>query len=178
MSDGTRYPTVAPPATTPKAKKVRPIPPKLKICLEAMLDGRAKSMAEGAKVAGCTRQYIWNTLNKRPDALAWIQARAAKMLGLGAAAATARMMELMHSDSSRTAFESSRFVLGLNGFRVANDPSVNINLVSTPRAGFLIDLREDNRSPLPDVTMEEGAAGAVIVDGDATAPKMIDAKVD
>jgi hypothetical protein len=109
------------PATTPKAKKAKPLPAKVKIALDAMLSGEAKSMAAAARIAKCSRQYIFQQLDKRPDIIAWIQNRAARTLGLGAAQAAVRMLELIHSDSSRTAFESSRFVLGLSGFRVATD---------------------------------------------------------
>jgi hypothetical protein len=151
-----------------KSKKQRPIPPKLKVCLEAMLDGSAKTMADGAAIAGCSRQYVHKALEEHPHALQWYHARIAKKLGLSAAAAASKAIELLDSASDRVKFETSRFLLGLSGFRVANDPSVNINIVQ--RAGFLIDLREDISAPPPEI--EKGAAGATLLDS----PRVIEGK--
>jgi hypothetical protein len=169
-------PNHLPPA---KPKKAKPIPAKIKIALEARLDGRAKSLAEAGKIANCSKQYIWGVLNKRPDMLQWYQNRIAKMLALGAGAAGAKMIELIESESSRTSFEASRFVLGLSGYRVATDAGVQVNIASPyARAGFILDLRRGRGSagPLPEgFAVPPGAAGATIND-DTPAVKVIDVK--
>jgi hypothetical protein len=92
--------------------------------------------------------------------LQWYQNRIAKMLALGAGAAATKMLELIDSDSSRTSFESSRFVLGLSGFRVANDPGVQVNVVQA--TGFCIDLTGKSGRPGPVVRHESGA-GVVVM---------------
>jgi hypothetical protein len=81
-----------------------------------------------AKVAGISREYLSRTTSKRPDITAWAQSRTARVLGLGASIAAAKMLELIHSDSSRTSFEASRHVLALSGIASANQPQVSVNV--------------------------------------------------
>jgi hypothetical protein len=50
------------------------------------------------------------------------------------------MLELIHSDSSRTSFEASRHVLALSGLKPAPDANVSVNLEL--KAGYIIDLTE------------------------------------
>lgn len=157
-------PNFAPPApvpTTAPKPKARPIPKKVKIAVEAMLAGKARNLTQAAKAAGISREYLSRTLSARPDIVVWAQNRAARVLGIGASVAAAKMLELLNSNSSRVQFESSRFVLGAAGIGVARDANVNVSVGIELKAGYVIDLSEP------------GQAAAKVVGGEA---KVIDAK--
>jgi hypothetical protein len=173
------YPAPAPSPDLPAARptvpvpKARPIPKKIRNALEAMLAGKAKNLIAAAKVAGISREYLSRTLSARPDIVTWVQARAARTLGIGASVAAAKMLELIFSNSSRTSFEASRHVLALSGLKPPADATVNVNVVQS--VGYCIDLR--GRTDRPAVRQESGA-GVVITNAedDSAAGVVIDAK--
>jgi hypothetical protein len=55
------------------------------------------------------------------DIVVWAQNRAARVLGIGASVAAAKMLELIHSSSQRVGFEASRHVLALAGLKPTLD---------------------------------------------------------
>jgi hypothetical protein len=172
VTDPTKLPTPAAerpapaPAIAAPVKKARPIPGKIKTALEAMLVGKARNLTQAAKAAGISREYLSRTLSARPDIVVWAQNRAARVLGIGASVAAAKMLDLIHSNSSRVQFESSRHVLALAGIKPASDASVSVNVGIELKAGYVIDLSE----------RDEPAAR--IVGGAVIDAKPVDAKAD
>ena len=113
-------PPAVPTPTTAPHPRARPIPRKVRDAIEAMQSGKAKNLAQAAKCAGVSRQYLSQTLSKRPDVVQWATNRMARILGIGASVAGAQMLELTHSSSSRVSFEASRHLLVLAGIAPAN----------------------------------------------------------
>jgi hypothetical protein len=124
--------------TTAPQPRARPIPRKIKDAIEAMLSGKARNLTQAAKVAGISREYLSRTLTNRPDVVEYAKNRAARVLGIGASVAAAKMMELIHSSSQRVGFEASRHVLALSGIKPPPDTSMNVNIEL--KAGYVIDL--------------------------------------
>lgn len=143
-------PAVAEPAARPTVpqRKARPIPKKIRNAIEAMLAGKAKNLTTAAKAAGISREYLSRTLSARPDIVIWAQNRAARVLGIGASVAAAKMLALIHSSSQRVGFEASRHVLALAGLKPASDASVSVNVGIELRAGYVIDLSERDGPPM------------------------------
>jgi hypothetical protein len=129
------------PTTAPKPK-ARPIPRTIKDALETMLSGKARNLTQAAKSAGISREYLSRTLSARPGVVQYARDKAARVLGIGASVAAAKMLELLNSSSSRVQFESSRFVLGAAGIGVARDANVNVSVGIELKAGYVIDLSE------------------------------------
>jgi hypothetical protein len=157
----------ASPTTATQPKKARPIPKTIEAAFSALLDGGAKNLTQASKVAGCSREYLSRFLSRRPDAVTLLQQRAARVLGVASTVAAARMAALIHAESEHVSFRAAEHVLGVSGISPAKDPQVNVSV--SVRSGWLLDLREDTRSPLP--TIEDSAAGGVIVDAEPIEPK-------
>ena len=83
-------------------QQCRRIPRKIKDALEAMLSGKAKNLTQAAKAAGISREHLSRTLSARPEIVVWAENRARRVLGIGATVAAAKMLELVHSNSSRS----------------------------------------------------------------------------
>lgn len=128
-----------------------------------MLEGKAKNLTEAARLIGCSRVYLSRTLTKRPDALAYMQQRGARHLGVTVPVAAARMARLIHAGSEHVAFRASEHVLGVAGIAPANQPQINVNVEL--RAGYVIDLSEP------------GQPEHKIVGGQVIEEKPIDAKL-
>lgn len=155
-------PPAVPTPTTAPHPRARPIPRKVRDAIEAMQSGKAKNLAQAAKCVGVSRQYLSQTLSKRPDVVVWATNRMARILGIGASVAGAQMLELTHSSSSRVSFEASRHVLALAGIAPANQPQVSVNV--SVRAGWVIDLSE-NHQP------EQKIVGGQVIDAKPIAAK-------
>ena len=159
-----RPPQFTPPApvptTTPQPKKARPIPRTIQDVIEALVSGKAKNLTDAAKLVGVSREYCSRFLSKRPDAVTYMQQRAARVLGVASTVAAARMAALIHAESEHVSFRAAEHVLGVSGIAPANQPQVNVNI--DVKAGYVIDLREPE---------EIAADKAKVIDG-----TVIDAK--
>lgn len=157
-------PTLPEPKATPAPQRKAPrIPPKVVEMADALLEGRARNLSQAAELVGCTRQYASQVFKQRPDCVAYVQQRAARALGISSAVAAAKMQSLIHAESEHVSFRAADRVLGINGIAPPRDPQVSVNV--SVRSGYILDLRERDAGPLPDdFKIEEGRAGAVIVD--------------
>jgi hypothetical protein len=100
--------------------------------------GKQKNLTEAARLVGVSREYCSRFLSKRPDAVAYMQQRAARILGVASTVAAARMAALIHAESEHVSFRASEHVLGVAGIAPANQPQVNVNVEL--KAGWDIDL--------------------------------------
>jgi hypothetical protein len=132
-------PAPALPTTAPKPKQ-RPIPNTVHAAIDALLNGSATNLTQAAKVAGCSREYLSRFLSKRPDAVTYMQQRAARVLGVASTVAAARMASLIHAESEHVSFRAAEHVLGVSGIAPANQPQVSLSVEL--RAGYVIDLSE------------------------------------
>jgi hypothetical protein len=137
-----KSPDFAPPApallTTALKPKQRPIPKTILAVIGALLDGTATNLTKASKVGGCSREYASRFLSKRPDAVALMQQKSARILGIASTVAAARMAALIHAESEHVSFRAAEHVLGVSGIAPANQPQVSINIDVKP--GYVIDL--------------------------------------
>jgi hypothetical protein len=153
-------PDLPPVRPTVPAPKARPIPRKIKAAIEAVQSGKAKNWTAGAKAAGISREYLSRTLSARPDIIEWAQNRAKRLMALGVCIATPKMIELVHSNSQRVAFEASRHIQACAGIKPAADANMSVSIEL--KAGYVIDL--SGRKPRGElgVNVTEYEAGRVI----------------
>jgi hypothetical protein len=155
-------PEIAAPAVCPTMpqKKARPIPRKIKAAIEAVQSGKAKNWTAGAKAAGISREYLSRTLSARPDIIEWAQNRAKRLMALGVCIATPKMIELVHSNSQRVAFEASRHIQACAGIKPAADANMSVSIEL--KAGYVIDLSGRNPGDRAGAKVIEYEAGRVI----------------
>jgi hypothetical protein len=147
--------------------KLRKPPPKVRAAIEALVTGQVKTIKAAAEKVGLTRERLSRAFSE-PHIAEALRTRAAREVALSSGRAAARLNQLIDSSSQKVALDATKFSLGVAGIKPAADSQVNIDLEI--RAGYVIDLRENDRSPLPNVTID--GAGGVVVDE----AKAIDAK--
>jgi hypothetical protein len=166
----------APPAVPATARQPKPrlIPRKVRQAIELIVTGVCKTKQAAADRVGMPRETLSRWLHK-PSGAEALRARAAHEVASSAGRAAARLNQLIDSTSQKVSLEATKYSLGVAGIKPASEPtSVNVGVQV---AGYVIDLRDRaDRGPLPAVTIEDGAAGAVVVDSEASAPKAIDAE--
>jgi hypothetical protein len=130
----------------------------------AFLDNVAQGMTIdlAAKAAGLSPRH-GHRLWAMDVTKAHIRSRAAERLVLAAPRAAERMVELMASESQRTAFQAAELILGVNAIKppaAPSGPSVNIGIgIGGSTAGFCIVTREQREAF--DKLVATGAIGAV-----------------
>lgn len=108
-----------------------------------LTDGTTKTLTETAKQVGMTREGLSKAL-QRPSVQEALRKRIVSVLGAGAAAASARLIELLSSDNGMVGFQSSKLLLALSGFQPAQRGGVSVNIHGG--TGFVVDLREPNEA--------------------------------
>jgi predicted HTH domain antitoxin len=115
----------------------------IKIAIEAMASGTARSITDAAELAGLTREALSRAL-KRENVKSYMLDAIRRTLGVGAVRAAHRMRELMEGSANDMAvFQSARFLLATGAGVVPPEPrnaAVNINLNGDVKAGFVIKL--------------------------------------
>jgi hypothetical protein len=149
-------------AKPPTKRRKRRISPAVIHALELWATGRAKNKTEAATMASITPEWFGKML-KRPETGVLVEQMTRRLFAEGQIRATARMMDLMDSSSSKVSFEASRFVLAVNKIAPPRDGGnvVNFNLGGAGDGpGFIIELVRPD-----DEVMEGhiGPAGGVIV---------------
>jgi hypothetical protein len=138
------------------AKKVRGpyrLSPRLLKVIELLATNECSSISAACDAAGFERRSFYYAMKRKP-VRRFLEERTRAVLGVSQARASERMRELMESENQMTAFNASRFVLGVAGHAPAERPAVSVNLDFRP--GYIVDLGGGNRiSPMP-------AGGAVI----------------
>ena len=127
--------------TLPISSRARPIPAKVREAIAALVCGRAKTVTAAAEQVGLSREHLSRELS-RPHIVEHLRTRAARTVAIASGRASARMTELIDSDSEHVSFDASRHVLATAGIKPAADPNINLNV--EVRAGYVIDLRDDD----------------------------------
>jgi hypothetical protein len=149
------------PATNPQPQP-RPIPKRVREAIKLYTEGHAKTWALAADKGKISREHLSRCLGK-PHIAAYLRNRAAHVVAMGVGRAAPRLNQLMDSPSQKVALDAVKFSLGTAGIKPTSD-AANVNV--SVRSGYIIDLRDraSKNDPLPQIDIEEGAAGAVIVD--------------
>jgi hypothetical protein len=124
MTDGTRAPQFSPPApvsTTAPAPKRRTVPKKIRLAVDALASGEARTVKEAAeKFGGISREYLSRSLSK-PECAQYLKDKAARAVAMGAARAAAKLNELVDSTSQKVALDAAKYSLGVAGIKPATD---------------------------------------------------------
>jgi hypothetical protein len=147
------------PMSRPATPNLRKPPPKVRAAIEALVTGQVKTIKAAAEKVGLTRERLSRAFSE-PHIAEALRTRAAREVALSSGRAAARLNQLIDSTSQKVALDATKFALGVAGIKHASD-AVNVN-VGVKVAGYVIDLRENDRSPLPNVTID--GAGGVVVD--------------
>jgi hypothetical protein len=121
-------------------KKPR-ITKKVRIAIQALVDGKAKNNSDAAEQAGISRQYFQKKLND-PAVLQYMNERVLRSVVTTAPRAAAVKRELLDSPNEMVRDRASSFVLGVAGIRPeaspasalgsANAPGVVIQIITAP----------------------------------------------
>lgn len=102
--------------------KPKPISAKVRIAIDAMVDGSAKDITAAAEVAKLSREHLSRQLN-RPHITAFFRQKVERYLVLNAAKAGRTKISLLDSPNEMVRDRSSSYVLSLAG--IAPNPEPN-----------------------------------------------------
>jgi hypothetical protein len=122
----------------------RRISKRVNAAIDLLVSGDVKTIKEAAEKVGMARESLSRALSTAYIA-EHLRTKVLKSLAMAAARAGAVKVDLLDSDNAIARDKASSFVLGLAGIQPATIPSVNLNIEM--KAGFVIDLSEDD--PLP-----------------------------
>jgi hypothetical protein len=128
-----------PPAVEPLPKRISA---KVRRAVDLMVSGETKKICETAEKVGLVRESLSRALSV-PHVAQYLRTQTARRLAIAAARAGAVKGELLDSANELVRDRASTFVLGLAGIAPASTPSINLNIEA--KAGFVIDLSEDDR---------------------------------
>jgi hypothetical protein len=132
----------------PKADKPPIIPPHVAQGIAAMLDGRATTITQAAKLAGMSKGAFGEAL-KRPAIRAFYERETGTALHRAQMRAAAKMVGLIEAPSSKVSFEAAKHVLATAGHGPAERPLAQISI--DIKAGYILDLRDPNQEEAPRV---------------------------
>jgi hypothetical protein len=126
------------PTTTKKLRKRR-ISPKIVQAIELLAKGECRTQKQAAERVGVSEEWL-STMLGRDETRVLLEQTVRKSLRTGTVRASARLIELLDSNSSRTALEASKHVLAISGHAPPRDgATVNIH-GGEGAAGFIIQL--------------------------------------
>jgi hypothetical protein len=123
----------------------RPIPKAIRIAVEALTSGDAKTVTDAAEKAGITREYLSRRLSE-PHIAEYLRQKAARVVAIAAGRASGRLVELLDSPSDHVSFDATKHTLAIAAIKPAAEPNISLNIEM--RAGYVIDLsdRDDKRT--------------------------------
>jgi hypothetical protein len=147
--------------------------PKLRVAIEVMACGRARTIQEAAALSGMTREAVSKAL-RRDGVRQYLRQVIQETLGVGATRAARRMVELIESENAMAGVAASKFLLGTGAGVVMPQPAgATVNIAIGDRAGWTIDLTEpgSDRRELVGWTGQPSAAPAgPVIEGELAAP--------
>jgi hypothetical protein len=123
------------------ATRKRPISKAIRIAVDALTSGEAKTITIAAEKAGIDRSYLSRELSKSHIA-EYLRQKAARVVAIAAGRASGRLVELLDASSEHVSFDATKHTLGIAGIKPVADPNVNLNF-EFKAAGYVIDLRDD-----------------------------------
>jgi hypothetical protein len=113
--------------------------PRLRVAIEAIACGEAKTVSAAAAKAGMTREGLSKAL-QRPGVKEYMREVIRETLGVGATRAARRMVELVESENAMAGVAASRFLLATGaGVVPPSPPAVHVS-VTNQAVGYVIDL--------------------------------------
>lgn len=124
-----------------KPEAPKPITKKIRAAIDALVIGEVKTVTAAAEKVGIAREYLSRQLSK-PHVADYLSQKTRRHLAMATTRAGAVKVELLECDNAVVRDRASSFVLGLSGIQPTSLPSVNLNI--EVRAGYVIDLRDDD----------------------------------
>jgi predicted DNA-binding protein (UPF0251 family) len=129
-------PTAPPPVV--RREKTRVIPKRLKEAIE-LLQRRGMTITAAAERVGMARETLSRTLGEEHVRKFYHQ-KAERAVAVAKIRASARVGELLDSESDKVSLDAAKHVLGIAGISPKNDARVSVNIEL--KAGYVLDLRE------------------------------------
>jgi hypothetical protein len=133
-----RQDAAAPPQAQKSEKKQR-IPKKIATAISLIVSGECRTYKAACDRVGLNASYFSQALQK-PHVRVFYERRARENISAGVMRASARLIELMDSDSEHVAAEVSKHVAAIGGLKPARDAQVSVNIEQ--KAGYVIILTE------------------------------------
>jgi hypothetical protein len=124
---------------TEKKRRKRRISPKIVQAVELLAKGDVRTQKQAAERVGVSEEWL-STMLGREETRVLLEQTCRKYLRTGTVRATARLVELLDSNSSRTALEASKHVLGIGGISPPREGGVSIN-IGNDSPGYVVVLR-------------------------------------
>jgi hypothetical protein len=102
------------PEFSPPQTKMRKPPPKVRVAIEALVTGQARTITAAAKKMGLSRERLSHAFSQPHNAEA-LRTRAAREVALSSGRAAARLNQPIDSTSQRVALEATKFSLATAG---------------------------------------------------------------
>ena len=125
--------------TNIKKLRKRRISPKIVQAVELLAKGDVRTQKQAAERVGVSEEWL-STMLGREETRVLLEQTCRKYLRTGTVRATARLVELLDSNSSRTALEASKHVLGIGGISPPREGGVNIS-IGNDSPGYVVVLR-------------------------------------
>jgi hypothetical protein len=153
--------------TSVKKIRKRRISPKIVQAVELLAKGDVRTQKQAAERVGVSEEWL-STMLGRDETRVLLEQTCRKYLRTGTVRATARLVELLDSNSSRTALEASKHVLGIGGISPPREGGVNIS-IGNDSPGYVVILRhrddpdlQGDGAQIIDVTSDAENASAVV----------------
>jgi hypothetical protein len=119
----------------------RRISKRLAEVVRLLLTGECKTQKAAAERVGMSAVYLTEAF-KKPHVQVFIARRVRQTIASGTMRASARLIELMDSESDHVSLDAVKLDLALNGHQPPSGPAANVN-ISVMQAGYVIDIRSD-----------------------------------
>jgi hypothetical protein len=113
--------------------------------IDAMVTGECKTIRDAAEKVGLARESLSRALST-PHVAEHLRQKVLRYLAISASRAGAVKVDLLDSDNAIARDRASTFILGLAGIQPAAGPALNVNI--EVKAGYVIDISEDDRRPM------------------------------
>lgn len=130
----------------PKPDKPKRIPKAIIRACELLATGECKTITAAATRVGITREWLGKMLS-RSHVQVFMARKCRETIGAGTLRASTRLVELIDANSEHVAAQVSERILTSEGILKSDQRSIAVNV--DVRAGFVLDLREEQPSLTP-----------------------------
>ena len=125
--------------TDPKPVRDGRVSKRLAEVVRLLLTGECRTQKAAAERVGMNETYLSEAL-KKPHVRMFIERRTRETIANGTMRASARLVELIDSESEHVSADVSKHMLAIAGIKPAAEPTTNVNI--NIRAGYVIDLSD------------------------------------
>jgi hypothetical protein len=124
------------PTASDAAEPARRISPKVRVAIDVMVDGTAKTVTEAAEKPGLSREHLSRELSK-PHVTEHLRQKIKRSLAVGAARAGVTKLALLDSPNEMVRDRASSYILGLLGI-VPDSSPVDRSAIQQPGLQIVI----------------------------------------